>query len=162
QSNGSAKNERKNNTIRVDTEKLEKILNELAELLIAQSRVKDLVLNGVLQNNSTQQYREVLNAFNDVDKIIRNVQEEVMNTSMIPIGTTFMRFQHMVRDMAKEKGKQIELIINGKETELDKQVIEQITDPLKHLLRNSVDHGIEEPEERVRKGKDPTGIITLS
>mgnify|MGYP001249727799 CR=1 FL=1 len=162
QSNGSAKNERKNNTIRVDTEKLEKILNELAELLIAQSRVKDLVLNGVLQNNSTQQYREVLNAFNDVDKIIRNVQEEVMNTSMIPIGSTFMRFQRMVRDMAKEKGKQIELIINGKETELDKQVIEQITDPLKHLLRNSVDHGIEEPEERVRKGKDPTGIITLS
>lgn len=158
--NQSAKKRDKNNTIRVDTEKLEKILNELAELLIAQSRVKDLVLNGIRTNDN--EFREIVNAFNDVDKIIRNVQEEVMNASMVPIGSTFMRFQRLVRDMAKEKGKQIELVIRGKETELDKQVIEQITDPLKHLLRNSVDHGIETPEERVRKGKNATGVIELS
>lgn len=148
------------NTIRVDTEKLETILNDLGELLIAQSRVKDLVLNGINVNDNLR--REIINAFADVDKIIRIVQEEVMNTTMIPIGGTFMRFQRMVRDLAKEKGKQVELILTGKETELDKQVIEQITDPLKHLLRNSIDHGIELPEDRIKCEKDPTGMIELS
>ena len=160
-SNTKLKSSNSSNTIRVETEKLENILNHLAELLIAQSRVKSLVTTGV-QNGKKEQQREVLNAFEEVDKIIRIVQEEVMNTSMIPIGATFMRFQRMVRDLALEKEKEIELVLNGKETDLDKKVIEQITDPLKHLVRNAVDHGIELPEERVAKGKPRQGTIDLN
>ena len=156
------KSSNSSNTIRVETEKLENILNHLAELLIAQSRVKSLVTIGVQNGKKEQQQREIVNAFEEVDKIIRIVQEEVMNTSMIPIGATFMRFQRMVRDLALEKGKEIELVLNGKETDLDKKVIEQITDPLKHLVRNAVDHGIELPEERVAKGKPRNGKIQLN
>lgn len=150
------------NTIRVETEKLENILNHLAELLIAQSRVKSLVTNNSQNGKKETHQREVMNAFEEVDKIIRIVQEEVMNTSMIPIGATFIRFQRMVRDLAIEKGKEIELLLNGKETDLDKKVIEQITDPLKHLVRNAVDHGIESPEERIAQGKPPFGTIELN
>ncbi len=148
------------NTIRVDTHKLEEILNNIAELLIAQSRVKELVVNLASEDRSATV--EVLNAFQEVDKIIRFLQEEVMNTSMIPIGGTFMRFQRMVRDLARENGKEIELVMQGKETELDKKVIEQIADPLKHLIRNCVDHGLETPEEREKAGKPRQGTIWLN
>ncbi len=147
------------NTIRVDTGKLEEILNYIAELLIAQSRVKELVSKMLGERAAVA---EVLNAFQEVDKIIRFLQEEVMTTSMIPIGGTFMRFQRMVRDLAREKGKEIELVMSGKETELDKKVIEQITDPLKHLIRNAVDHGLETAEERLAAGKKPQGTIHLN
>ncbi len=147
-------------TIRVDTHKLENILNNIAELLIAQSRVKELVLRLTGGNRALE--AEVFNAFQDSDKIIRLLQEEVMNASMIPIGGTFVRFQRMARDLAREKGKQIELVINGRDTELDKKVIEQIADPLKHLIRNSVDHGLEMPEERTAQGKLPAGTIHLN
>ncbi|WNF35856.1 chemotaxis protein CheA [Bacillaceae bacterium IKA-2] len=150
------------NTIRVETEKLENILNHLAELLIAQSRVKSLVTLNNPNGKKEQHQREIINSFEEVDKIIRIVQEEVMNASMIPIGATFMRFQRMVRDLAIDKGKEIELVLNGKETDLDKKVIEQITDPLKHLVRNAVDHGIESPEERIANGKPAQGKIELN
>lgn len=144
------------NTIRVDTKRLESVLNLAAEMVISQSMVKELV------SKLNQVDVEVFNAFQAVDKIIRQLQEEVMKTSMIPIGNTFTRFQRMVRDTATEKGKEIELIISGQETELDKRVIEQIADPLKHMIRNSIDHGIELPAEREAVGKPRTGTIWLN
>ncbi len=144
------------NTIRVDTKRLENVLNMVAELVISQSRVKEMVSN---QSNVED---EVINAFAEVDKIIRRLQEEVMKTSMIPIGGTFTRFQRMVRDVAAEQGKEVELVIRGQDTELDKRVIEQITDPLKHMIRNSLDHGLETPDERERAGKPRVGIIQLN
>lgn len=148
------------NTIRVDSNKIENILNQLAELLIAQSRVKELVTNiPNLQRNISS---EISNAFAEVDKIVCSVQEEVMKTSMIPIGGTFSRFQRMARDLAKEKGKEVDLILKGKETEIDKKVIEQMADPLKHLIRNAIDHGLETAEERVAQGKPPKGKIELN
>lgn len=143
------------NTIRVDIRRLESVLNLIAELVISQSQVKELV------SRQAQADVEVFTAFESVDKIVRRLQEEVMKTSMIPIGPTFTRFQRMVRDMAGEMGKDIQFQIQGQETELDKRVIEQITDPLKHMLRNSIDHGLETPEERVAKGKPPTGTVWL-
>jgi two-component system chemotaxis sensor kinase CheA len=143
-------------TIRVDTKRLENVLDFVAELVISQSRVKELV------SNQNQVDVEVYNAFQEVDKIIRRLQEEVMKTSMVPVGGTFTRFQRMVRDTAAEKGKEIELIIHGQETELDKRVIEQITDPLKHMIRNSLDHGIEMPDVREAAGKPRKGTIWLN
>lgn len=143
-------------TIRVDTKRLENVLNYVAELVISQSRVKELVSK---QSNVDE---EVFNSFQEVDKIIRRLQEEVMKTSMVPIGGTFTRFQRMVRDMAAEQGKEVEMVISGQETELDKRVIEQITDPLKHMIRNSLDHGLELPEVRESMGKPRTGRIHLN
>ncbi|OEH85626.1 hypothetical protein BHU72_02170 [Desulfuribacillus stibiiarsenatis] len=164
-----AKSQEQTNTIRVDTTKLEKILNQLAELLIAQSRVKELVLaNQIRQTDPTKEIarngnviREIASAFDEVDTIIRVVQEEVMNTTMVPIGGTFTRFQRMIRDLAKDIGKEVKLVVEGKETELDKKVIEQIADPLKHLIRNALDHGLEFPDEREKKGKNREGTIEL-
>lgn len=151
----NAREQEQVNTIRVDTRRLEQILNSVAELVISQSRVKELV------SKQSQVDVEVFTAFEAVDKIIRNLQEEVMKTSMIPIGGTFTRFQRMVRDLSAEKGKKINLVIKGQETELDKRVIEQITDPLKHMIRNAVDHGLETPEEREQRGKQRVGTILL-
>lgn len=143
-------------TIRVDTKRLENVLDFVAELVISQSRVKELV------SKQNQVDVEVFNAFQEVDKIIRRLQEEVMKTSMVPVGGTFTRFQRMVRDTAAEKGKEIELVIDGQDTELDKRVIEQIADPLKHMIRNSLDHGIEMPDVREAAGKPRKGTIWLN
>jgi two-component system chemotaxis sensor kinase CheA len=151
-----AREKEQNNTIRVDTKRLEKVLNFVSELVISQSRVKEMVS----QLNKGEM--EVFTAFKEVDRIIRQLQEEVMKTSMIPIGSTFTRFQRMVRDTATEKGKDIKLVITGQETELDKREIEQIADPLKHMIRNSIDHGIEMPDEREAAGKARHGTIILN
>ncbi|OEF95954.1 hypothetical protein BHF68_10500 [Desulfuribacillus alkaliarsenatis] len=159
-----AKSQESSSTIRVDTSKLESILNNLAELLISHSRVKELVISNMNWQGEKRNHtvnREILSAFDEVDKIIRVVQEKVMNTSMIPIGGTFTRFQRMMRDLAKEVGKEVKVHIEGKETELDKTVIEQIADPLKHLIRNALDHGLETPDEREARGKPRAGTIVL-
>ncbi len=145
-------------TIRVNTEKIEEIMDQVAELAIYQSRIKNLVLNNLENVASTDETR---NVFEEIDKVTRHLQEEVMRVSMVPIGNTFVRFQRMIRDLAREQNKKADLIISGKETELDRKVIEQINDPLKHMLRNSLDHGLETPEEREQAGKDPTGRIHL-
>lgn len=159
-----AKEQEVTSTIRVETAKLEGILNNLAELLISQSRVKELVLTNLAWQSSQQNHtinREIIAAFDEVDKIIRVVQEKVMNTSMVPIAGTFTRFQRMMRDLAKDVGKELAINIEGKDTELDKKVIEQIADPLKHLIRNALDHGIELPTDRVAADKPSYGTISL-
>ncbi|MFW6410173.1 MAG: Hpt domain-containing protein, partial [Halanaerobiales bacterium] len=143
--------QRKSRTVRVKGEKLEDILNEIAELLISQSRVKELTTKS-MQSMERSERMEIVSSFEEVDKIIRRVQNKVMNASMIPISGTFTRMERLVRDLAKKYDKEIELEINGRETELDRKIIEQLADPLKHLIRNSVDHGIEPPRKRVDKG----------
>jgi len=153
-----AQESREVTTIRVNTEKVEQIMDQVAELAIYQSRIKNLVMDKMAISASSDETR---NVFEEIDKVTRQLQEEVMGVSMVPIGNTFVRFQRMVRDMAREKSKKVDLVISGKETELDRKVIEQITDPLKHMLRNSLDHGLEFPEERQKAGKDPTGKIHL-
>ncbi len=146
-------------TIRVKTVKLEEILNSMAELVIAHSRAKEIAGEKGRKEFASS---GLFNAFQDVDKIIRRLQEEVMNASMIPIGGTFTRYQRMVRDLARDLSKEIELNIEGQETELDKKIIEQISDPLKHLIRNCADHGLETADEREQAGKPARGTINLN
>ncbi|MFO7819336.1 MAG: chemotaxis protein CheW, partial [Halanaerobacter sp.] len=153
-----SKEVKEKSTIKVDTDKLEDLMNSMAELVISQSKVKELILNKLDLSANI----EINNALDEVDKKIRSLQEEVMNTRMIPIGSTFMRFKRLVRDLSQEQGKEVNLEIKGKETELDKTVIEEIGDPLKHMIRNSIDHGIEMPDEREERGKSRTGTITLN
>jgi two-component system chemotaxis sensor kinase CheA len=144
-------------TIKVDADKLENLMNSMSELVISQAKVREQVVN---KSNSSNM--ELLNSLDEVDKRIRSLQEDVMKTRMVPVGNTFMRFNRLVRDLAKEEEKEIDLVIEGKETELDKTVIEEIADPLKHMIRNSVDHGIESPEEREAAGKPREGTIKLN
>ncbi|MBM7555915.1 chemotaxis protein CheA [Halanaerobacter jeridensis] len=153
-----SKEVKEKSTIKVDTDKLEDLMNSMAELVISQSKVRELIKNKADLSSNI----EIDNALDEVDKKVRGLQEEVMNTRMIPIGSTFMRFKRLVRDLSQEQGKEINLKIKGKETELDKTVIEEIGDPLKHMIRNSIDHGIEMPDEREMQGKSRTGTITLN
>ncbi len=139
-------------TIRVETEKLDKLMNLVGELVIGVARVSQLARGGD---------EEMAGAVEALEHISRDLQEQVMRVRMIPVEGTFKRFQRVVRDLAAELGKKIRLEMSGTETELDKNVIEQIVDPLKHLIRNSADHGIEPPEERVRLGKPEEGTIWL-
>lgn len=142
-------------TIRVDTDKLDKLVNLVGELVIGVARVSQISSIG---NDSG---RDLLGAVESLDHISRELQEQVMRVRMIPVESTFTRFVRVVRDLSNELHKNVKLVMSGTETELDKNVIEQITDPLKHLIRNAVDHGMETPEERTAAGKDPQGTIWL-
>lgn len=143
-------------TVRVDTRKLDTMMNLVGELVIAQSRI--MQLTSKLEGGGN----ELKEAVTSIDGITREIQEEVMNIRMMPIGPIFTQFHRYVRDLSIELGKDIKIIIKGETTEIDKNMLEQLSDPLKHIIRNSIDHGIESKEERLKKGKPEYGTITLS
>ncbi|HRW34300.1 MAG TPA: chemotaxis protein CheA [Thermotogota bacterium] len=140
-------------TIRVDTEKLDTLMNLMAELVIARSRI-----NETLKKYEIKQVDESLAQLSRNTSDLQNI---VMKIRMVPISYVFNRFPRMVRDLARKNNKEIQLIISGQETEVDRTVVEEIGDPLVHLLRNAVDHGIESMEERMKYGKPSTGIVRL-
>ncbi len=144
-------------TIRVDTQKLDNLINLVGELVINQARVAQIASKKEKINSV-----ELSATAESLDRITRDIQESIMRARMIPIESTFNQFHRMVRDLSMEKGKEIILNIKGKETELDKTLVELISDPLKHMIRNSIDHGIETKEERKKKGKREEGTITLN
>jgi two-component system, chemotaxis family, sensor kinase CheA len=144
-------------TIRVAVNKVDQLINLVGELVITQamlaqnSRSLDPALN-----------QQLLAGLADLDRNTRDLQESVMSIRMIPMSIVFSRFPRMLRDLANKLGKKVDLITQGEATELDKGLVEKITDPLTHLVRNSCDHGIELPEDRLAKGKSAQGTITLS
>lgn len=133
-------------SISVNVNKLDKLMDLVGEIVIAESMVR--------QNPKTQN-------LNHLHKITKELQDIVMAIRMIPLATTFFKMHRIVRDMSQKLSKNIELTLIGEETEVDKNIIEQISDPIMHLIRNAIDHGIEEPIERIRKGKNESGQITL-
>lgn len=143
-------------TIRVDTGKLDNLLNLLGEIVIGQSALSRLAED--MDDDTSFQLK---NALYGLDRTTREFQEQIMSIRMIPIGPTFEQFRRFVRDSARSIGKDVRLNIEGGDTELDKTVIERIGDPLKHMIRNAIDHGIESPEERERSGKPRLADITL-
>jgi two-component system chemotaxis sensor kinase CheA len=144
-------------SIRVSIEKVDQLINLVGELVITQA---------MLTQSASELDPEVLerlqNGLSQLERNTRDIQESVMAVRMLPISFVFSRFPRVVRDMAAKLNKQIELKTLGEGTELDKGLIEKIADPLTHLIRNSLDHGIEMPEKRVASGKSPTGTITLN
>lgn len=144
-------------TIRVAVEKVDQLINLVGELVITQA---------MLAQNSRGLdpvvHQQMLAGLTDLDRNTRDLQEAVMSIRMIPMSTVFSRFPRMLRDLAGKLGKKVELVTHGEATELDKGLVEKITDPLTHLVRNSCDHGIELPAERLAAGKPETGTITLS
>ncbi|MEC0247953.1 chemotaxis protein CheA [Paenibacillus chitinolyticus] len=150
----------KSPTIRVSVERLEHLMNLVGELVIDQTRIH--------QVERTQRRRfadETVDELGDIadhlSRIIGDLQESVMKTRMLPIEQLFNRFPRMIRDLSRMLGKEIELVLEGKDTELDRTLIEEIADPLIHLIRNAVDHGIEKPEVRTLSGKNAGGVLTI-
>lgn len=143
-------------TIRVDTIKLDNLMNLLGEIVIGQSS-----LTRVSEEMEDEIGTRIKNAIHSVDRVTREFQEQIMAIRMIPVGPTFEQFRRFVRDSARSMGKEISLAIEGGETELDKTVIEKIGDPLKHMIRNAIDHGIEDIKIREKAGKPASGNITL-
>lgn len=144
------------NSIRISIEKIDELLNAVGELVITQS-----VLNQLAAPIDGRQAEELRSALAQLERHMRSLQESVMRVRMLPISFVFNRFPRMVRDLGQRLGKRIELRMSGDQTELDKTVLEKITDPLVHLVRNAVDHGIETPSERSTVGKSAVGTITL-
>ncbi len=143
-------------TLRVSVDKVDQLINLVGELVITQA---------MLAQNSkgvdASQHQQLASGLADLERNTRDLQEAVMGIRMIPMSLVFNRFPRMLRDLASKLGKKVELVQVGDATELDKGLVEKITDPLTHLVRNSCDHGIEMPAERVAKGKPETGTITL-
>ncbi len=143
-------------TLRVSIEKVDQLINLVGELVITQA---------MLAQNSRELdpalYQQLTSGLADLERNTRDLQESVMSIRMIPMSTVFNRFPRMLRDLAAKLGKKVELVTQGEATELDKSLVEKITDPLTHLVRNSCDHGIEMPADRLARGKPEQGTITL-
>uniref|UniRef100_A0A7C4RVS7 Chemotaxis protein CheA n=1 Tax=Fervidobacterium thailandense TaxID=1008305 RepID=A0A7C4RVS7_9BACT len=141
-------------TVRVDIEKLDNLMNLMGELVIARSRIVDIL--------KKYNIKEVDESLAQLSRITLDLQNVVMKVRMVPIEFVFNRFPRMVRDLARNLGKEINFVMEGEETELDRTFVEVIGDPLVHLIRNAIDHGIETKEERIALGKPPIGTVKLS
>lgn len=144
-------------SIRVTTEKIDSLINMTGELVITQS-----MLNQITKNFDMSRLNKLNESLALLEHDSRELQASVMRIRMVPIEFIFNRFPRMVYDLAKKMGKQIDLILAGEQTELDKNMTEKLNDPLLHLVRNALDHGIETPEQRKKKGKPPIGVVRLS
>jgi len=148
-------------TIRVDTVRMDNLINLVGEMVITRTRLVQIGLDLKAQYQMDGMVTNLNEANVYLGRLMNDLQESVMRLRMVAIGTVFSRFPRLVRDLAKKTGKEMELVLKGEDTELDKTVVEVIGDPLMHLIRNSVDHGIESPEERRASGKPELGTITL-
>ncbi|WP_248627326.1 chemotaxis protein CheA [Natroniella acetigena] len=143
-----------NNTIRVDVERLDSLMNLVAELVIKRTQVESV--------GESYNLDELNKKLKPLSKVTTELQNSVMEMRMVPISLVFNRFPRLVRDLAQDLDKDINLVIEGEETELDRTIIDEIGDPLVHMVRNAIGHGIEDPDERERLGKDREGLIKLS
>ncbi|MCK6436904.1 chemotaxis protein CheA [Rivihabitans pingtungensis] len=150
------------NTIRIDTQRLDQVLNLSGEIGLTKNRLTTLRTEILQGNRDTNTLRSLDEAVSQLDLLVGDLQNAVMKTRMQPIGRLFQKYPRLARDLARQLGKEVELVIIGEETELDKTMIEDLNDPLVHLVRNAVDHGVETPEERVAVGKKPQSVIELS
>ncbi len=146
----------KTKSIRVDLQRIDKLVNMVGEIVITQSMLSQMIQKEAGENNS-----DIMRGIEDLALHTRELQESVMAVRMQPVGSLFARVPRVVRDLSRRLGKDIELLMSGEETEIDKTVIEEIGDPINHLLRNAIDHGIEKPEEREEAGKIRKGTIRL-
>ena len=148
-----AKKQHQSQSVRVDIEKLDTLMNLMGELVINKVRLEQI--------GQTHRMSDLMETLEQMDRVTGDLQNIVMKVRMVPVSAVFNRFPRMVRDVSKELGKDINLTIEGEETELDRTVIDEIGDPIMHLLRNSLDHGVESPDKREAKGKPRTGEVGL-
>lgn len=157
-----AKEKDKEQSIRVDIDRLDSVLNLAGELVLSRNRLQRLGLKLSELDIQTELAAHFNEAISQLDLVTSDLQLAVMKMRMQPVAKVFNKFPRLVRDLSRQTGKEIELKIRGEETELDKTVIEELGDPLVHLIRNSIDHGLESPDERALKGKPRCGTISLT
>lgn len=150
------------NTIRIDTVRLDMVLNLSGEIGLTKNRLTTLRTEILQGNRDGNTLRSLDEAISQLDLLVGDLQNAVMKTRMQPIGRLFQKYPRLARDLARQLGKEVELVLSGEETELDKTMIEDLNDPLVHLVRNAVDHGVESPEERIAAGKKPQSLIQLT
>jgi two-component system chemotaxis sensor kinase CheA len=148
-------------TVRVDIGKLDHVMNIVGELIIERTQLEALT-----RSHEVQQVRmlshELTKISRNLDRKLTELQKSVIETRMVPVGQIYSKLSRTVRKVARELRKEIELVLRGEDTELDKMMVEELTDPLMHIIRNALDHGIESPAERTAKGKNPEGRVTLN
>ncbi len=156
-----AKKEDEERVLRIDVQKIEDLMNLVGELVLDRNRLIRTVQE-IVQNTTPNKYTEELESVaSSIDKIVGDLQLAVMKTRMQPVKRLFQKFTRVVRDLSKIVGKEVELVIIGEDTEMDKSILEKLEEPLIHIIRNALDHGIETPEERKILGKNPVGKIIL-
>ena len=147
--------------LKVDESRIDKLMNLVGELVIAKNSIPYLAKKVADVYGMTDLSKEIKSQYAVFNRISEELQDAVMQIRMVTVSTVFQRFPRLVRDISKKLNKKVKLIIEGEETEADKDVIEALSDPLIHIVRNSLDHGLEPPEERIQKGKPETGTIIL-
>ena len=154
--------EAKESTIRVDTVRLDQVLNLSGEIGLTKNRLTHLRSDIMQGRNDADTLRELDQSVTQLDMLVVNLQNAVMKTRMQPIGRLFKKYPRLARDLARSLGKDVELVLSGEETEMDKTMIEDLNDPLVHLVRNAVDHGVETIEGRIAAGKPEKSLVELS
>ena len=152
----------KENTIRIDTVRLDQVLNLSGEIGLTKNRLTCLRSDMVAGRSTPDTLKALDEAVSQLDLLVGDLQNAVMKTRMQPIGRLFQKYPRLARDLARSLGKDVELVLEGEETEIDKTMIEDLNDPLVHLVRNAVDHGVDSPEERALAGKPPKSVVKLS
>ena len=148
--------------IRVNIKKLDHLLRVVEELSVDKERLKQTMKKVEQKYAKDRDIQELSNLVQQMDFISNELQESVMSTRMYTLESVFNRFPRMIRDLSKKQGKEIVLKVEGESTELDRSIMEKIIDPLNHIVRNSIDHGLETPEEREKQGKNRKGTIKIS
>jgi two-component system chemotaxis sensor kinase CheA len=154
--------ERGARTLRVDQEKVDALMNLVGELVVAKNSLPFLARRAEQQFGARELGREIKDQYGVIDRIAQELQGAVMAVRMMPVGQVFQRFPRLVRDLARKLGKQVDLVIEGEQTQADKNVIEALFDPLLHMVRNSLDHGVERPDARRAAGKPEAATIRLA
>lgn len=156
-----AEDRNRENTIRVDTSRLDQVLNLSGEIGLTKNRLTSLRADIIAGKNDSETLHALDQAVSQLDLLVSDLQNSVMKTRMQPIGRLFQKYPRIARDLARQLGKDVELVLAGEETEVDKTMIEDLADPLIHLIRNAVDHGVEMPEERAAAGKPTKSLVRL-
>ncbi len=143
--------------IRVNTQRLDQVIDTMGELVIAHA----MVAQDPMLRSRSQEYAQLARNIAHASKIIRELQDLSMSLRMVPLKATFQKMARLVRDVARKSGKQVELVTEGEDTEIDRNMVDMLNDPLVHMIRNAVDHGVEAPEVRQQGGKNPTGTVTI-
>jgi two-component system chemotaxis sensor kinase CheA len=152
----------KDNTIRVDTDRLDQVLNLSGEIGLTKNRLTHLRTDILMGRSDAATLLALDESVSQLDMLVVNLQNAVMKTRMQPIGRLFNKYPRLARDLARQLGKDVELVLTGEETEIDKTMIEDLNDPLVHLIRNAVDHGVEDAEQRAAVGKPAKSLVHLS
>jgi two-component system chemotaxis sensor kinase CheA len=156
------KQEKKEEVIRVDVERVETLMNLVGELVLDRNRIVKLASNLESKCGDSEVIEELIDSITGMSRTVSDLQDAVMKLRMQPVKKIFSKFPRIVRDLAKKLNKKVNLVLEGEDTEIDRSILDKLEDPLIHLVRNAIDHGIEPPEERIKAGKPEEGIIKLS